>query len=231
MPYREQFATENYYHIINRGIEGRKIFLTEEDYGRFLESLEVFNTLDYTTIQLSRKIKSLRKSVSAPSANHGQQKLVKILCFCLLPNHFHLLLKQVQENGIVKFMRKIGTGYACYFNLKYQHNGPIFSGRFKSVRIRNDEQFIHVSRYIHLNVLDLYMPNWRNGNLQDWVKAKQILESYPWSSYPIFINKTLSNFCFPELLREIFRNPEEYEEFVKEWTQRSLINIQNLILE
>lgn len=226
MVFREQLVTKHYYHVINRGIEGRTLFLDKDDYKRFLESLEVFNTVNLTTIQLARK----RIMVSGPTPNQNQP-LVEILCFCLLPNHFHLLLKQIQDGGIAKFMQKVNTGYVCYFNLKYKRQGTLFQGKYKSVGIQNDTQFLHVSRYIHLNVLDLYKPKWREGTLQDWKESKAILENYPWSSYPVFLREEVSNICHSKMLEEFFQNPSDYENFLKEWTERSLINIANFILE
>ena len=225
MVFREKLVTEHYYHIISRGIDGRDIFLNEEDYKRFLESLKVFNILDLVTIRSSREKKNSGRTAVQ------NQPLVKILCFCLLPNHFHLLLKQVQDNGIAKFMQKVNTGYACYFNLKYERQGALFQGKYKSVNIQNDTQFLHISRYIHLNVLDLYEPKWREGVLRDWGRAKSVLENYPWSSYPIFLRKKSSDFCHPELLGEIFYTPADYEQFLKEWIKRDLTNIQDLNLE
>lgn len=230
MVFREQLVTGHYYHVINRGIDGRDLFLDKEDYKRFLESLEVFNTTNLTTIQLTRKRKSIDSGPTA-NQNNTDQPLVEILCFCLLPNHFHLLLKQVQDKGIAKFIQKVNTGYVCYFNLKYERQGALFQGKYKSVNIQNDTQFLHVSRYIHLNVLDLYKPKWREGALRDWGKFKSILENYPWSSYLIFLKKKPTNLCRPGLLGEFFQTTADYENFLKEWAERNLVDIKEFILE
>lgn len=237
-----EFANDQYYHVLNRGIDNRDIFLNFDDYFRFVESLKEFNTSlavsirDLRDSRLPRGL-SLGKSSRSPRTDLGARpsselnKLVEILCFCLLPNHFHLLLKQLRENGISEFMKKIGTGYASFINIKYKRKGHLFQGAFKAVHISKESQFLHITRYAHLNVLDLYMPEWREGKVSDWEKSKKILEEYPWSSYPIFVGKKISDFCNPEILKEVFHGPKDYESFVKEWAERDLKEIQNLILE
>lgn len=149
-----QFATDEYYHILNRGIEGRNIFIDKTDYQRFLEGLEKFNTS--LPVKLRDGIEDKQSYRGLPST-----KLVDVVCFCLLPNHFHLLLKQLVDKGISTFMEKLGTGFAYYFNVKRQRKGRLFQGSFKAVLINKESQFLHISRYQHLNALDLYNPSWR----------------------------------------------------------------------
>lgn len=224
-----EFANGEYYHVLNRGVEGRDIFSNEDDYKRFLESLKEFNTTERVKIRDLQKLKNTSEAGGNSTSFAGV--LVEILCYCLMPNHFHLLLKQLQENGITKFMHKLGGGYTNYFNLKNERQSPLFQGPFKAVHISNDSQFLHTSRYIHLNVLDLLYPEWREGKLDNWQKAKKFLENYPWSSYPVFIGENSSDFCNPELLKEMIKTPKQYENFIKGWTERSLTEAQDLILE
>lgn len=209
--------------------------MDELDYQRFLECLKEFNTKDHVTIRFVRKEASRGlSSVSdrgQSSAGVAQEHLVEILCYCLMPNHFHLLLKQVTDNGIPEFMKKLGTGYAYYFNLKNERQGHLFQNTFKAVLMENDTQFLHLSRYIHLNPLDLHAPEWREGKIEDWEKARKYLENYPWSSYPIFVGKKLSSFCYPELLGKMFQSPQQYEDFVKGWTGRNAKVTSDYILE
>ena len=148
--------------------------------------------------------------------------LVEVICYCLLPNHFHLLLRQLKENGISKFMQKVGTGYSYYFNTKYNRRGALFHGSFKPVLIKDNPQFLHISRYIHLNVLDLSEPSWREGKIYNWDLAKKNMEDYSWSSYPIFMGQKRSDFCHPERLLEIFKSHADYENFMREWSEREL---------
>lgn len=231
---REQFVNGEYYHILNRGVEGRDIFEDETDYKRFLEGLKEFNTT------LRVKIRELRRqfttqgggeSTTLGGVGGGGEKLVEIVCYCLMPSHFHLLLKQLQENGIQKFMNKLGGGYTNSFNLKYQHPGHLFQRPFQAVPITSDAQLLHISRYIHLNVLDLYEPKWRDGRVENWEKAKKNLENYPWSSYPVFIGRQRSDFCQPEIFGKMFSSPNEYEKFMRQWTEREIPQIKETALE
>lgn len=238
MRWRPEFVNNHYYHVLNRGVDGRNIFMDEMDYQRFIEGLQEFNTTVCVTIRDLRQersrnripVKNRNPIPGAPAATI-QEKFVEILCYCLMPNHFHLLLKQVQEHGIPEFMRKMGVGYTNYFNLKYERQGHLFQGSFKAVLMENDAQFLHLSRYIHLNPLDLHAPEWRKGKITDWGKIKEYLENYPWSSYPIFVGKKLSPFCYPELLGKMFQSPKQYEEFARGWTGRSAGASSDLSLE
>jgi putative transposase len=227
MAYRKtQFVNGEYYHVLNRGIEGRDIFTNKTDYQRFLESLKEFNTTVRITLQNIRKKDSNRIAISQIG-----EKLVEILCYSLLPNHFHLLLKQVADNGVTEFMRKLGVGYTCYFNLKYERQGHLFQGAFRATHINKESQFLHISRYIHLNVLDLFAPRWREGKIDAWEKVKKFLENYPWSSYPAFAGKQNSILCHPNFLKEIFKTPQEYEIFLKSWAERGSDEVNTLCLE
>lgn len=222
---REALVNNEYYHILNRGISEQNIFKYDHDYVRFSDCLKEFNTTEPTTIQLA-KLRS-----RTPKLKQPPPKLVEILCYCLLPNHFHLVLKQLRENGITEFMRKIGSGYTNFFNLNYGRQGHLFQGKFKSVHIKSESQLLHISRYIHLNTLDLCDQNWREGKLADWKKCQLFLENYPWSSYPFFIEKTKSDFCNPEIFKDIFKTSNEYTNFLEDWSKRNLFEIENLTLE
>jgi putative transposase len=113
--------------------------------------------------------------------------LVEILAFVLMPNHFHLILKQKKTDGIAKFMQKIGTGYTMYFNKKYERVGSLFQGKFKAVLIENEAHYIHLPSYIHLNPIELM--NYRGSTSIGVVEKMKFLENYQWSSYPDYIGK------------------------------------------
>lgn len=122
----------------------------------------------------------------ASRANDGKEHrelLVNIHAFCLMPNHYHLLLTERIDGGISKFMKKVNMGYAKYFNQKYERKGALFEGRYKSILVKNDAHFIYLPYYIHLNPLDLIMPGWRKNKIYDYKKAIQFLENYRWSSF------------------------------------------------
>ena len=130
------------------------------------------------------------------------KKIVDIVCYCLMPNHFHFLIKQLRPNGISEFVGKLSNSYTKYFNIKHKRSGPLFQGQFKAVHIESNEQLLHLSRYIHLNPLVSYVT--------------RSLEKYPWSSYPEYVNLSSSNISSKEIILEQFRSIENYKQFVIE---------------
>ena len=224
-----QFANNYHYHIYNRGVDKRKIFLEDQDYYRFIHDLFEFNDLD-AAINLGRRFNE-RGSTSIKTTKK-RKKLVEIMCFCLMPNHFHLILKQIREHGITKFMHKVGTGYTMYFNKKYQRTGALFEGRFKAIMIEKDEYLIHLSRYIHMNPVELVESNWKEKGIRNWEKAIKFLEQYRWSSYLDYIgNRNFPSVISKGLLLKYFRGKEDYKHFVISWLQKDMEQIANLLLE
>ncbi len=146
MPKRAVSFTEyHYYHIFNRGTDKRDIFCDDEDMAYFLHRLVDFNTsisLGGVQIQNLPKYKKLLSPAS---------KLVDIVAYCLLPNHFHFILKPLTDDGITRFMQRIGTGYVKYFNRKYQRSGSLFQGRFKATHISGYGALLVMSVYVNLN--------------------------------------------------------------------------------
>ncbi|XOB41493.1 MAG: transposase [Candidatus Nealsonbacteria bacterium] len=159
--------------------------------------------------------------------------IVEILAFCLMPNHFHLLLRQREEGGLTKFMRKIGVGYANYFNQKYKRSGTLFQGRYKLVLVNSELHFVHLPYYIHFNPLDLTMPEWRKGEIQNYQKAVEILNSFRWSSHLDYIGKkNFPSVTQREFLLKIFGGAENYKDNVKNWLKEmELEKIKKIILE
>lgn len=131
---------------------------------------------------------------------NGNKKIIDIICYCLMPNHFHFLLKQIRDGGITEFASKLSNSYTKYFNTKQKRVGPLLQGEFKAVHIETNDQLIHLSRYIHLNPLVSYM-----------VKD---LERYLWSSYLEYIGLTNSSICSKEIILNQFKSPQEYKQFV-----------------
>src|SRR3990167_4164185 len=179
---KPQFVENQIYHVYNRGVEKRATFLDDKDFRRFIHDLFEFNDKDsafnvaYYFNSRSKKIESR----NIEKKRDPRKSLVEILFFVLMPNHFHLLLKQSKENGIVKFMQKLGTGYTNYFNKKYERVGSLFQGRFKAVLVNEERHLIHLPFYIHTNPLDLI---YGSSTSIDWKKEKEFLENYHWSSY------------------------------------------------
>ncbi|HEY4504229.1 MAG TPA: transposase [Candidatus Paceibacterota bacterium] len=164
-----------------------------------------------------------------------REKLVEILTFCLMPNHYHLLIRQIQEKGIVRFMQKLGTSYTNYFNLKNNRVGPLFQGRFKAILVQKDEHLRHLYNYIHLNPLDLFAPEWRENKLNNQNGVLEFLGNYRWSSYLDYVGKK----NFPSIINtglglEIFENTKKYADDIQEWLsniEKYHNNFNNLFLE
>lgn len=146
---------------------------------------------------------------------------VSIICFCLMPNHFHLLVRQKEENGISKFLSQFQNSFTKYFNTRIKREGHIFLGQFKAVRIETDEQLLHVSRYIHLNPYSSFV-----------VKEFNDLLSYQWSSLLQYMKKD-KGFVSPDIILSEFKKPQNYYKFISDQAdyQRELEAIKHLVLE
>lgn len=200
------------YHVFNRGVEKRTTFIDSKDYERFVD------TLNYYRVKTPPARFSFRKRGIFSGRQAETVSIGEIICFCLMPNHFHLLVKQIEEQGITTLLSKLTNSYTKYFNTKHKRVGPLFQGSFKAVRIENDEQLIHATRYIHLNPLMDYL-----------VKD---LKLYPYSSYLEFLGEK-SGFCQIKDILAHFKNPGEYERFVldQEDYARSLKQMERTLLD
>ncbi len=195
MPRRApELVTNEIYHVYNRGVEKRDVFLTDRDYKHFLETLEHYLA---PVIKLSRKPK-------LKDNQRSETPLVDILCYCLMPNHFHLILRQKSDNGISVFMNRVANSFTKYFNIKNDRVGPLFQGVFKAVRIETDEQLLHVSRYIHLNPLVANLA----ANIRD----------YQWSSYSAYVGDEQNNLVSTQEVLAHFPSKEKYGQFVADQT-------------
>ena len=186
---KPQFVEDCIYHIYNRGVEKRKTFLDQKDYLRFIHDL--FELNDEAPVQnvlyyFDPKSMEVQPRYIWGKERHKRKLLVEILVFTLMPNHYHLLVKQKAKNGIVRFMQKLGTGYAMYFNQKYERVGALFQGRFKAVRVENDAHFLHLPHYIHTNPLEL---KYGGSTSINWKQGIKYLQNYRWSSFPDYIGK------------------------------------------
>ncbi len=210
------------YHVFNRGINHQPTFRSQRDYRRALLTLRFYRLLhppQRLSIFLQTDSKK-REAVLTAAEKHGS--LVTILAFCLMPNHFHLLLRQEADNGISKFMSNFQNSYTRYFNTRYQRDGAIFLTQFKAVRIETEAQLIHVSRYIHLNPYSSYV-----------VKTHQQLLNYPWSSLNEYLQPNQALISQPQIVLSSFKNPQKYQQFVLDQAdyQRRLDEIKHLTLE
>ncbi|OGD92713.1 hypothetical protein A2697_04085 [Candidatus Curtissbacteria bacterium RIFCSPHIGHO2_01_FULL_41_44] len=209
------------YHVFNRSIAKQPIFLSQKDYSR---AIDVINFYRYQKPPLrfshfNRLTPELKKGFLENLAN--KEQLVEILAFCIMPNHVHFLLKQLQENSISKFMNNFQHSYSKYFNTKNERLGSLFQAMFKAVRIETEEQLLHVSRYIHLNPVSSFL-----------IKIEQ-LESYPWSSLKNYENNEMASFVKPKDILAHFKTYDRYKEFVVDQSnyQQELEKFKHLTFE
>lgn len=192
MPSRASpFVNEYIYHIYNRGSEKRRIYSDRRDYSRFIK------TIRYYQVQGPKPKLSYFKESSRLDFS---KRIIDILAYCLMPNHFHLLVKQAQDRGITEFMGKLSNSYTKYYNVRTSRIGPLFQGEFKSVLIEDDEQLLHVQRYIHLNPLVSLLT--------------KDLKLYEWSSYLEYTSDVDNGFCSTEDILGYLTSPEQFREFV-----------------
>lgn len=197
------FQNDSLYHIFNRGIERRTVFQNTREFHRALELINFYNHKDIP-IRYSQFLKlplEIRESVFKRLLEG--ERLVDILAFCLMPNHFHFLFRQKIDNGISTFISNFTNSYTKYFNTKYERIGPLFEGVFKAVFIETDDQLIHLSRYIHLNPV-----------VSSIIKDNQLLD-YGWSSYPTYMSLSKDNMINldRETILSFFKTPKQYEKF------------------
>ncbi|MEK7576281.1 MAG: transposase [Patescibacteria group bacterium] len=192
---REQFATGEFYHIYNRGVEKRDIFSDENNRHRFLESMIEFNTLEPIGSLYERAI-----DIRLGKKKASQSTLVDIVCYCLNPNHYHFILRQNSDGVISEFMKRLGGGYTKYFNIKHNRSGVLFQGVFKSRHVTTNEYLLYISAYVNLNY-----------------RAHRIGRETSKSSWDEYINR--ANFlpiCKKEIILNQFKDTREYEVFAED---------------
>ncbi len=216
-------AVGEIYHICNRGVDGREIFLNDGDYLRGVHDLFEFNNQDI----VSNTAYSFKKSVDNfmgigyPYIEIEKKRtlLVEVLAFVLMPNHYHLLLRPCVDSGIPLFIRKFNGGYARYFNKRYERSGALFRGKYRCKHVDTPEYFEYVLYYVHANALDLVYPEWREGKLQNAAEVLEYLETYRWSSFPDYAGwKNFPSVIQREYLRDLLTgNPREYRNRFMNW--------------
>lgn len=215
---RIKFADGQYYHIYNRGLDRRALFLETRDYSRFLSNIFHFNDVNFKPENFDYQGLTLMDQ---------RVELVDVIAWSLMPNHYHLLINQKTENGITKFMQRLGTGFTMYTNKKYERTGHVFQGSFKAKHVNKDVYLQHLTRYIHINALDIFDPDWRKNGVRDINATKRFLLEYKWSS----LNDYLGNQNFPLVLSPLAKNvlfapnPENYFDFLIEWVETGIPNL------
>jgi len=204
---------ENFYHILNRGVEKRKIFLNEEDYLRFINNLRDFNDENNVLSYLDRHS---NLEVRLPSLKTGGRKkqlkkdLVNILIWVLMPNHPHIFVQEKVDGGAGRFSQKLLVGFTHYFNLKNKRSGVLFQGRSKIIRVERDTHFQHLPFYIFSNPIKLIEPKWKDDGIKNFKKVMEFLENYKWSSFPDLIGKNnFSEIINKKLFFEVYDTDEK----------------------
>lgn len=214
---KDPFITGEIYHIFNRGIDKREIFKSDFDYQRFIMLLYIANSNNKKTIRLDDLINKSKKTFEEVLIYERGEVLVSIACWCLMTNHFHILVKQEVDGGITKLMRKIGVGFSMYFNIKYQRQGALFGGLFKSVAVQTDNHLMHLFGYIHLNPLDINHGNWREeiGKI-DHNTWKNFLENYRYSSFKdhVGVKRPENSIIRREAFPEYFQSKQQFDSFI-----------------
>ena len=218
MLHKDPFITGEYYHIYNRGIDKRVIFKSKKDYERFMTLLYIANSND--SFRLDGILNRQHKIFSEILMLDKGKPLVSIGAWCLMTNHFHLLLRQEVDGGITKFMRKLGVGYSMFFNIKYQRKGALFGGLFKSKLIGvNDNYMIQLFGYIHINPLEIEFPEWKDQINKSVVNMRKFLKSYRYSSYLDYIgeDRVEKNIIRTESFPDYFQGVQSFENFIENY--------------
>lgn len=214
-----QLQVGSVYHIVNRGVEKREIFVKSQDYSRFILGLEVFNSETPADIwqllgtqggtDLPKRLEDWRRQ--------RQEPIVEVLAFVLMPNHYHLLLKEITQGGIITYMRKMG-GYSVYFNRQYDRVGPLFQGRYKAVEVASEEQLLNVFAYIHTNPIELIEPQWKEFVVSSAEDAIAFLNNYRWSSYMDYIGKGNTSYVTtPKFFWDLLGGSKNCQRQVEDW--------------
>lgn len=215
---KDPFITGECYHIYNRGIDKRVIFKSKKDYERFMMLLYLSNSKD--SFRIGNILNQQHKTFSEILVLDRGKSLVSIGAWCLMTNHFHLLIKQEVDGGITKFMRKVGTGYSMFFNIKYERKGALFGGLFKSKLIGVDDNYMrHLLGYIHINPLEIRFPDWENQINGNSISMKKFLEAYQYSSYLDYIgrDRVEKNIIKTENFPDYFQDPKSFQDFVENY--------------
>lgn len=178
------------YHVISRTVGDTVVFKKEADFYRGIFSIYEFNNVNPVNIWERRKERAVEKKKLGPTSLTLQKRdmFVEILAFSFMPNHLHLLLRQVKDKGISNFMKKFGTGFAMYFNKKHNRRGHLFN-KFKSVYIESETQLKNTFAYIHTNLISLIEPNWKENGIKNPQKVIKFLENNKRHSYPDYLGK------------------------------------------
>lgn len=227
------------YHIYNRGVAKCTICAEEADYWRFLQGLCLFNDIKSSNAILSRlerdnarlTMNVLKRYITQDAKE--RKRLVRIMAYCIMGNHYHLLVEEIQEGGITRFMHKFGVGYAKYFNIKHERVGSLFQDKFKNVPVESDQQLLYLLVYINvLNPAEFVASNWKERGIPNIKEVLRFAEGYIWSSHLDYLGKRGSLIIEKGILEKLLPTPEEYMKLVRAvLEQKRYVEIEHLTLE
>lgn len=222
------------YHVLARGVDKRKIFLDDRDRFRFIHNLFEFNDEappDTSSYYFSRPGVIANKQIGPE--RKPRKLLVNIYAFCLMDNHYHMMLSPVIEGGLFRFMKKLNMGYVKYFNERYKRSGTLFESRYKRILVKNHAHFIHLPYYIHFNPLDFKFFEWRERKLKNYNEATKFLNSYRWSSHLDYTDiKNFPSVLSKKFLNDFFGGPKNYKRDLNRWLEDlNVEKIHDIILE
>jgi len=206
-----KFSFGEYYHVYNRGVEKRNIFIKDRDWIRF-----------HNLLYLANDTKSFRFPILGNeffnTIDRGDP-IVAVGAYVLMPNHFHILIKEIVQDGISQFMKKLTTGYSMYFNKVNDRVGPLFQNRFKAEHVGNDEYLKYLYAYIHLNPIKLIDPKWKENGIKNYNNSLKFLRQYRYSSYDDYtgINRKEGIILLKKEFPDYFLGMYAFKSFVNDW--------------
>jgi len=232
---RPKLVNNEIYHTVSRTVGDTVVFDDEKDFYRGIFSIYEFNNGNSVNIWKRRKERIIEKKRLRPTSPTLQErdKLVEVWAFSFMPNHLHLILKQLKDNGIVEFMKKVNGGYAKYFNEKYNRKGHLFN-KFRAVHIKDDDQLRNTFAYVHTNLISLIEPGWKEKGIKNSEKVKKFLENNKRHSYPDYLGKkNFSSVTERDFLLELMGEAEGCREVVDNWIKykEKVKNSGDIVLE
>ncbi len=217
---KDPLVTDHYYHIFSRSIAGYTVFNDDEEFSRFLEMIQLYRYDDFShKFSKYKELDTQSQQLIVQELRENNSVLAEIVAYCIMPTHTHLILKQTKDQGISRYISKVLNSYTRYFNTKHKRGGPLWSSRFKSVLVSNDEQLLHLTRYIHLNPSSAGLvtepDEWDYSSLGEYISS----------------SKDDENICTTENLFET--TPTQYSKFIQDRKsyQRDLSMIKKLLLD
>jgi len=227
---KTQLVNNEIYHICLRAVGDDVIFKDDNDYFRGIFSIYEFNNANTVKIWRRRRdrIQEKKNSELYPlregTIANNRDCFVEVLAFCFMPNHIHLLIRQLKDSGISSFMQKVGGGYAQYFNNRYERKGHLFN-QFKAIHIRSDKQLKNVVTYIHCNPISLVSAGWKTKGIENTGKIMEFLEKeYRWSSLFDYLGtKNFTSITTRGFILKLMEGSDGIKSDVKNWVQYNKI--------